>query len=57
MSKISTFTELRKEGKLPVALLSTGTFMEYFDLMLYVHMGVLLNELFYDTQMPKEHFY
>lgn len=49
MSKISTFTELRKEGKLPVALLSTGTFMEYFDLMLYVHMGVLLNELFYDT--------
>lgn len=49
MSKISTFTELRKEGKLPVALLSTGTFLEYFDLMLYVHMGVLLNELFYDT--------
>ena len=48
-SKISTFTELRKEGKMPVALLSTGTFMEYFDLMLYVHMGVLLNELFYDT--------
>lgn len=49
MSKISTFTELRKEGKLPVALLSTGTFLEYFDLMLYVHMGVLLNELFYDS--------
>lgn len=53
MSKISTFTELRKEGKLPVALLSTGTFLEYFDLMLYVHMGVLLNELFYDTRDAK----
>jgi MFS family permease len=53
MSKISTFTELRKEGKLPIALLSTGTFMEYFDLMLYVHMGVLLNELFFDTTDAK----
>ena len=52
MSKISTFTELRKEGKLPVALLSTGTFMEYFDLMLYVHMGVLLNELFFNATDP-----
>lgn len=49
MSKISTFTELRKEGKLPVGLLSTGTFLEYFDLMLYVHMGVLLNELFFNA--------
>lgn len=52
MSKISTFTELRKEGKLPVALLSTGTFLEYFDLMLYVHMGVLLNEIFFNATDP-----
>lgn len=32
-----------------VATLSLGTFLEYFDLMLYVHMGVLLNELFFPT--------
>lgn len=33
-------------------LLSTGTFLEYFDLMLYVHMGVLLNELFFPKYDP-----
>jgi len=53
LSKISTFTELRTKAKLPVGLLATGTFMEYFDLMLYVHMGVLLNELFFNTTDPK----
>ena len=30
-----------------VGLLSIGTFLEYFDVMLYVHMVVLLNELFF----------
>ena len=30
-----------------VGLLSIGTFLEYFDLMLYVHMAVLLNVLFF----------
>ncbi len=30
-----------------MGLLSMGTFLEYFDLMLYVHMAVLLNELFF----------
>lgn len=30
-----------------VGLLSVGTFLEYFDLMLYVHMAVFLNELFF----------
>ena len=30
-------------------LLMTGTFMEYFDLMLYVHMASMINEVFFDT--------
>lgn len=29
-----------------------GTFLEYFDLMLYVHMSVLLNELFFPETDP-----
>ena len=32
---------LNKEQKQAVGLLSIGTFLEYFDLMLYVHMAVL----------------
>jgi MFS family permease len=40
-------TKLTKEQKTAVGLLSIGTFLEYFDLMLYVHMAVLLNELFF----------
>lgn len=38
---------LTKEQKEAVGLLSIGTFLEYFDLMIYVHMAVLLNELFF----------
>jgi MFS family permease len=30
-----------------IILLSVGTFLEYFDLMLYVHMAIFLNELFF----------
>lgn len=41
---MSGLTRAEKES---VAILSTGTFLEYFDLMLYVHMAVLLNELFF----------
>lgn len=41
---------LRKEQKEAIGLLSVGTFLEYFDLMLYVHMAVLLNELFFPKQ-------
>ena len=37
-------TRYQREG---VGLVSIGTFLEYFDLMLYVHMSVLLNELFF----------
>jgi MFS transporter, MHS family, proline/betaine transporter len=43
----STQTKLTREQKEAVGLLSIGTFLEYFDLMLYVHMAVLLNELFF----------
>ena len=40
-------TSLTKDQKQAVGLLSIGTFLEYFDLMIYVHMAVLLNELFF----------
>jgi MHS family proline/betaine transporter-like MFS transporter len=40
-------TRLTRQQKEAIGLLSFGTFLEYFDLMLYVHMAVLLNELFF----------
>ena len=46
-------TKLTKEQKEAVGLLSIGTFLEYFDLMLYVHMAVLLNELFFPKTDPE----
>ena len=48
-NKIQTFTDLRLRFKKVVILLSFGTLFEYFDLMLYVHMGTILNELFFGT--------
>lgn len=47
-----TFSTLTKQQKEAVGLLSIGTFLEYFDLMLYVHMAVLLNELFFPKTNP-----
>ncbi len=41
---INSLTSNQKEA---IGLLQIGTFLEYFDLMLYVHMAVLLNELFF----------
>ena len=38
---------LTREQKEAVGILSIGAFLEYFDLMLYVHMAVLLNDLFF----------
>ncbi|MGI4753354.1 MAG: MFS transporter [Janthinobacterium lividum] len=38
---------LTQEQKQAIGLLSIGTFLEYFDLMLYVHMAVLLNKIFF----------
>ena len=43
---------LNRAQKEAVSLLSIGTFLEYFDLMLYVHMAVLLNELFFPKTDP-----
>ena len=43
---------LSKEEKEAVGLLSIGTFLEYFDVMLYIHMAVLLNELFFPKNDP-----
>ncbi|MDD9335574.1 MAG: MFS transporter [Rickettsiaceae bacterium] len=45
-------TSLTREQKQVIGLLSIGTFLEYFDLMLYVHMAVLLNELFFPKTDP-----
>lgn len=46
-------TYLTKNQKQSAVLLQIGTFLEYFDLMLYVHMSVVLNELFF----PKTDMY
>ncbi len=45
-------TSLTREQKEAVGLLSIGTFLEYFDLMLYVHMAAFLNELFFEPNDP-----
>ena len=45
-------SSLTREQKEAVGLLQIGTFLEYFDLMLYVHMAVLLNELFFPKTDP-----
>ncbi|MGD0466725.1 MAG: MFS transporter [Gammaproteobacteria bacterium] len=47
-----SFSSLKYEQREAVGLLSIGTFLEYFDLMLYVHMAVLLNELFFPKTDP-----
>jgi len=49
---IQTFSALTKNQKEAVGLLSVGTFLEYFDLMIYVHMATLLNELFFPKTDP-----
>lgn len=46
------FSGLKREQKEAIGLLQIGTFLEYFDLMLYVHMAVLLNELFFPKTDP-----
>ena len=45
-------TKLTMEQKEAVGLLSIGTFLEYFDLLLYVHMAVMLNDLFFPKTDP-----
>ena len=52
MGRSEVHQKLTKEQKEAIGLLSIGTFLEYFDLMLYVHMAVLLNELFFPKYDP-----
>lgn len=49
---METLSSLSREKKEAIGLLSIGTFLEYFDLLLYVHMAVLLNELFFPKTDP-----
>ena len=49
---MSFLSGLRRDQKEAIGLLQIGTFLEYFDLMLYVHMAVLLNELFFPKTDP-----
>lgn len=44
-----SLTRMQKQA---VGLLSIGTFLEYFDLMLYVHTALLLNTLFFPEYDP-----
>ena len=41
------YSFLNREQNEALKLLQMGTFLEYFDLMLYVHMAVVLNDLFF----------
>lgn len=52
MTKKGLFASLNKKQREAIGLLQLGTFLEYFDLMLYVHMAVLLNELFFPKTDP-----
>ena len=49
---MSIYKDLKREKREAIGLLQIGTFLEYFDLMLYVHMAVLLNELFFPKTDP-----
>lgn len=52
MYHTQTAYSLNSQQKESIGLLSIGTFLEYFDLLLYVHMAVLLNELFFPKADP-----
>lgn len=52
MYNTQTAHSLNSQQKEAIGLLSIGTFLEYFDLLLYVHMAVLLNELFFPKADP-----
>lgn len=47
------FSSLNRDQKESIGLLQIGTVLEYFDLMLYVHMAVLLNDLFFPKTDPQ----
>ena len=45
-------TKLTRAQKEAVFLLSIGTLLEYFDLMLYIHLSTILNDLFFPKTDP-----
>ena len=45
-------SSLNSEQREATGILQIGTFLEYFDLMLYVHISVVLNELFFPKTDP-----
>lgn len=47
------FPQLTRSQKEAVGLLQIGTFLEYFDLYLYVHMAVFLNDIFFPKSDPQ----
>jgi MHS family proline/betaine transporter-like MFS transporter len=49
---VGLFSSLNREQKEAIGLLQIGTFLEYFDLMLYIHMAVVLNDLFFPQTDP-----
>ncbi len=49
---MAIFSSLGRQQKEAIGLLQIGSFLEYFDLLLYVHMAVLLNELFFPKTDP-----
>ena len=49
---MTSSNKLNKEQKQAIGLLSIGTFLEYFDLLLFVHMGVVINEVFFPKTDP-----
>ena len=49
---MSILGSLGRNQREAMGLLQIGTFLEYFDLYLFVHMAVLLNELFFPAADP-----
>ncbi len=43
---------LTQNQKQSIALVQIGTFLEYFDLYLYIHMAVVLNTIFFPKTDP-----
>ncbi len=43
---------ITRDQKDAIAILSVGTFLEFFDLKLYIHMAVILNSLFFPKTDP-----
>lgn len=51
-SKKSFLSLINREQRKAFGLLSIGTFLQCFDIMLYIHMAVLLNEIFFPATDP-----